>query len=704
MIDCDQKVSSGSVLVYLVVLILIFGILGAAMVSLFTTSSTSSATRNDARRAFYMAESAVRYAFSELRHSSFSPAVFNALNTTTYNAKDAESFTINAFSPWFASAKLQILSAGNILELTVPTGKIPPGFTIPDGSRIINFEYTDPTIDGAKSQIANYTRIDDRTLQLTVSDQFNAAKGERVCLLFSPSHDHIVSQDGDLYVDSVVKDFFPPFNGAIKINGFDYSYYRLIDETENSRVKLTNLTKFPRRSELILFTLNISQANDLIILSPRNYMVIPTGMFASSKPHGNHYEYREGLYDYAPEKPTPPDINADEFTSNFIENETSQSFIGVDTAADTLNFGGGMSPGSQIEFATGWYNANKSIGGRNGFCQSGRCLFGLGVRVFFILKFINGLQGDGLTFTLMNSEGREVLPPNNLLNDINSVGGDFELSELMGYAGDSRMADGGFLDPTDPRGIQRPKLAIEFDTQTNFDPIFESQPEPKNYCIDSLSLKNDTRNDPLSGSGDAIQYVFWGDNALNVPCRSANPSGSVDTYDDNRHGTIEAPINDKDIAITSIAELDSNVVADNSNDWLNGSILKGPWAIRIEIERVENLDAGGNFNNSLYTIRTWIRQCATEEGSFNCTDASIIGARNPFQSTRLKYDFVPEGVTRLEQQFALTENYHNAFERFYFGFTGAAGPEALDAEISQFQLSFIRLGDPIVTNDLNWTP
>lgn len=40
---------AGSVLVYLIVVILIFGVLGVTTVSLFTTTTTSSATPNDAR-------------------------------------------------------------------------------------------------------------------------------------------------------------------------------------------------------------------------------------------------------------------------------------------------------------------------------------------------------------------------------------------------------------------------------------------------------------------------------------------------------------------------------------------------------------------------------------------------------------------------------------------------------------------------------
>ena len=643
-----------------------------------------------------MAESVVRYAFSELRNSSFSPNVLNALNTTTYDVADAGSFTINTFSPWFRSPSLQKLAANNDLMLTVPTGKLPFGFDIPNNLWIINFEYTDPTVEGATSQITGYTKINNTALQLTVSDSFNISKDKIVCLLFRPSHDHTVSENGDLYIEQIAKDFFPRFNGAININGFDYSYYRLIDEPGNSRVKLTNLTAFRFRDPPWEFPLDITDTGSFIALSPRNYMVIPTGISGSSTPYGNDYEYRTGLYDYAPEMHREKDLT---ITSLGV-GETSDDFIDLDPSTGRLNIGGGVVPGVNAEFGSGWYDADKSIGGRNDFCQSGRCLFGIGIRVFFTLKFVNGLQGDGLTFTLMNSEGRELSPPNKLLNDINSVGGDFQLSELMGYAGDSRTPDDDFLDPTDPRGIQPPKLAIEFDTRTNFNTIFEGGPEPKNYCIDLLNLKTDTRNDPLSGNRDAVQYVFWGDSpssSLNFECRSANPSARVDTYFDNRHGTPEAPMNDKDIFLTS-DELDSGVEVDDSDDWLNGKTSKGPWAIRIEIER-ENIPGGGR-----YTIKTWIRQCETDAGSIDCTDASIIGFRNPFQNTRLKYNFSPVGTLPLTQQVELTEDEHNAFERFFFGFTGAAGLEALDAEISQFQLSFIRLGDPEVTSDPGWTP
>ena len=57
----------GNILVYVVIVMVIFGLLGALMVSLFSTSIGSSATANESRRAFYLAEAGLRYGLSELR-------------------------------------------------------------------------------------------------------------------------------------------------------------------------------------------------------------------------------------------------------------------------------------------------------------------------------------------------------------------------------------------------------------------------------------------------------------------------------------------------------------------------------------------------------------------------------------------------------------------------------------------------------------
>jgi len=107
------------------------------------------------------------------------------------------------------------------------------------------------------------------------------------------------------------------------------------------------------------------------------------------------------------------------------------------------------------------------------------------------------------------------------------VGGDFELSELIGYAGDSRLdAIGNNFLATDPndRGLEPPKFAVEFDTKYN---------NSLQYCNGAVANEH-TRKDPLPDEleKDVVQYVFWGSEDLTgiIPCRDDD-----ETYDDNRH-------------------------------------------------------------------------------------------------------------------------------------------------------------------------
>ncbi|MCK5206226.1 MAG: hypothetical protein KAR15_20230, partial [Desulfobacterales bacterium] len=137
---------------------------------------------------------------------------------------------------------------------------------------------------------------------------------------------------------------------------------------------------------------------------------------------------------------------------------------------------------------------------------------------------------------------------------------------------------------------------------------------------------------------------------------------------------------------------------DNTTNWLNGAGAKGSWAVRLEVDRSLIANADGKFD---YELRLWIRQCP-DQNDFPCSD--ILGTF--YQDTRIEYDYsaVPATLPMI-QRFSLSALDQAKFDRFYFGFTGAAGAEALNATISQFQLSFIRPGDPVVTDDsTSWPP
>jgi outer membrane protein assembly factor BamB len=162
-------------------------------------------------------------------------------------------------------------------------------------------------------------------------------------------------------------------------------------------------------------------------------------------------------------------------------------------------------------------------------CNAGACEFGRGVRVFFTLDY-NG-NGAGLTFALINAEH----------NTTSSIGGDIDVANLLGYAGDSRKkADptaaedfldvtGAEKDPPNP-GLHPPKLALEFDAWNNN--------KYQVYC-DGETYLIGNRNDPLTDSRDVLQYVFWGHTSLAIPCRDYTIGTTTvtdhPTYDDNRH-------------------------------------------------------------------------------------------------------------------------------------------------------------------------
>jgi hypothetical protein len=685
---------TGSVLVYLIVLILIFGILGVTMVSLFTTASTSSATPNDARRACLMAESAIRYAFSELRNTGFSEDTLNDLNSINYSVTDAGGFSIRAFGLSFDSPSKQTT---NTYTLIVPkNGKLPLDFAIPVNRNVwvINFEYLENTdATGSRSPVSAFTRVDPITLDINVDGDFIIRGRKKALFGVMPTFTQgPLAAGDDLYVERIAREFFPRFNGAVNINRIDYSYERLVDEPANDRVKLKNLTVSGMENTETPFPLTVNRtfnnegnfSGDFIALSNLNYAVTPTGLSASTT-CGNKYEFGSNIF-YPSENTTYPsseDIDPEELTDNINQVETNPNVITPIPDDDTLEIGGSPPPGPDADFGAGWYSGDQTIGGDDDVCNTGACLFGRRIRVFFTFNYTG--DGDGFTFTMMNADPT-------VGNDITSIGGDSQSSELLAYAGDSREDPAGttFLDNQGGRGIVPPKLAVEFDTRTNFDQNFEDE-QVKNYC-NGPNLRQDTRNDPLPDGAekDAVQFVYWRDrNPIDIPCRpNGDPTYSTASYDDNRHAPFPdpaSPLNERNLFLS-----DSELDVTTSNSWLNN----GPWAVRLEVERslVQNTD--GNFD---YNLRLWMRQCALAD----CND--ILGTL--FQDTRIKYDYSALPDLPLVQAIELSQADHDMFNRFLFGFTTATAPgDTQNALIEQFNLSFIRPNDPVIIDDPDWVP
>jgi hypothetical protein len=121
-------------------------------------------------------------------------------------------------------------------------------------------------------------------------------------------------------------------------------------------------------------------------------------------------------------------------------------------------------------------------------------------------------------------------------------------------------------------------------------------------------------------------------------------------------------------------------------NWLTG----GPWAVRLEVQRSQTPNASGKYE---YTLKSWMKKCQ---------DASCSNALGKFfENTRFKYDWTAAGISPMTQVIELSDTapdyLHTRFTQFLFGFTSATSA-AQTSTISNFQLSFIRSNDPLVSD------
>ncbi|MGD8613015.1 MAG: PQQ-binding-like beta-propeller repeat protein [Desulfobacterales bacterium] len=570
--------SAGNVLIYVVVLMLIFGTLGVAMVSLFSSSMASTATSNDTRRARYLSEAGVRYAIGEMRKEDFDEDyIIDPLNTLTYTVDDAGTFKPNIFGPWFDSDA--DVDAPDVVNASPRLGEIPVDFATDPANPLnnvwlVNYEYitgTGPDIVSMRDPAYGYAKSGTSLAIDIAGSSFLAETGERLVLGVAPTATQTITEGQNLTVARDARFFFPPFNGAINIDRVDYAYARLVDDPDNDQVILENVTAYQFTNTLPTFPVpTVSKGSgsgtydgDFVILSPRNYMVMAEGT-SDEVSAGNAWALGINVYDreIRPES-RKADITAEDLVTSLSQQESDTRFFEPNLTDFELEIGGG----GINQFGSAFYSATRDIGGERDFCEEGACLFGLGIRTYFLMDFTS--QGDGIAFTLINGAN----------NRKTSAGGDGDLSELMGYAGDSRI-DGdnpftGFLatDPQD-RGLDPPKIAVEFDTRTNNDTLA--------YCNGPNANQN-TRDDPLLNNQDAVQYVFWASEDLDLSCRTFTDNS---TYDDNRHGpglwqfdepagsVISSPAVASDGTIY-VGSNDNKVYAINPNGTLKWDFLTG---------------------------------------------------------------------------------------------------------------------------------
>lgn len=493
---------SGAVMIYIIVVILIFGFLGAGMISMFTSSTMmSSGTPNYARNAEYLAEAGLRYTVSELRNKGYTKGVISALNNTTYTLTDVGTFTVNVFGKWFESTADYDASSGT-LSLNIPqwnssTGNFPNDtittdeFDIPTGAWVVNLEglrdakiYSGtPDKYSAEIQSVVYSSIN-----INLTDDFEAKASsvspyrpaDPICLAVKSGSLQTPVAGGELELPDAANAFFPEKYGSFYVED-DLAEKKLYFYEKREIVP-----GVPQKAKLTGLSEAVSvDPGDLVILSTRNHMIAASGAASSSTTGGENFHasnYRQNIL--SPQDVDPPaiDLPEDLETDAIVGKmdtpaESDSGAVDVDTGTGEITLGGGVTSA----YGSVFFGGDVTIGGAS-VCNGGKCVFDKGVRTFFVLDYTG--TGDGFTFALINGTD----------NSVGATGGSGGSGELLAYAGDGGAIGSGLIPP---------KMALEFDTYVN-----------------------SSRNDPDLGTShrDVLQYVYWGDS-------------QADLFDDNEHDT-----------------------------------------------------------------------------------------------------------------------------------------------------------------------
>jgi outer membrane protein assembly factor BamB len=553
----------GNILVYVVIVMVIFGLLGALMVSLFSTSIGSSATANESRRALYFYESGVRYAASELINNlpDFSSTTVNRLNSNTYKIDPAGSFKLKVFGLNFQS--ISELNPATNLNLKLDKGLLPSSFSIPTTAPhifVVNFE--DPRLANflpdQESAITGFTYQDATHVSLSLADDFVVGEKKPVAFAVRPFQDDSINQGGALLVTRNAVSLFPRKNGVIVVNGKPYFYDNRIDSENPNYAKLTNIQSDSKIQNPFPMVITASSTN--VILSPEIHIITAEGKSGDvtyteewNNQYGGSVYNRQDALGLSPKSHNADIDFGKEDNLNIAVGgpnaPSNPSFITVDNFDKSIVVSGGSGLGAV------WFRDTRPIGGIRDYCLNGECLFETGIRVFFTLEYSG--SGDGLIFALLNGG----------LNQLASVGGDFEAPELLGYAGDSRLNNSGsFLDTSGIKGLRPPKMGLEFDTKRNWDQAFETK--PVNFCSGS-SLRQNTRNDPdpSSSAKDYVQYVYWGANSLTAPCRGTNAY----LYDDNRHDPAGTATEDWPLTLSGVVNTSPAISSDGKTIYVGSN-------------------------------------------------------------------------------------------------------------------------------------
>ncbi len=224
----------GNVLIGLIVTMMIFAALGAGMVAMTGTSTSSQVTANTTSKAYYIAESGFRYAASQYLNAEDIQApngeIEDDRNRVLIILHDATEYTLSnpdeRFSlevyPYYFITTGQYAAGMQTID-TRFAGAMPAGFAMPSNGRL-----------RIGSGVYNYTNYSAGVFSILAGLSEDIGDRMNVLPVGSPPGAATMTNGGNLTLSSA--SFFPAITGKFMIDGIAYKY-----ETINGNI-LQNIT------------------------------------------------------------------------------------------------------------------------------------------------------------------------------------------------------------------------------------------------------------------------------------------------------------------------------------------------------------------------------------------------------------------------------------------------------------------------------
>ena len=237
-----NNAQKGTIIFGLIITMALFSTIGAAMLSLTSTSTFSQVGQNSSANALYLAESGFRYLHSQYLDETGETARDNLLegmHDKTYHLSGNDGrFDINIYPFYF---KITLNPSGSILLSTKVPGGFSPDITLSSGRLKIGSDFFDYTSAAVTGQNVIFT--------MAATMPFISINTDVLLVAESSNVSQTVNNNGSLQLTGT-GDVFPELNGTVEIDNKIYTYKK---KSEGNQ--LTGI-KDPLNPDMVFFTVN----------------------------------------------------------------------------------------------------------------------------------------------------------------------------------------------------------------------------------------------------------------------------------------------------------------------------------------------------------------------------------------------------------------------------------------------------------------